>query len=354
MLTTLPPRADLYAALTRRDPALDGVVFVAVRTTGVFCRPVCPARTPKLENIEFLTSPEEALAAGFRPCKRCRPLDDPDAESGLVARLLDLVEADPSRKWSEEDLRSLGVEPATARRQFQRRFDMSFSQYVRARRLGQAFRTLKDGERVIEAQLEAGFQSGSGFRDAFAGAFGEPPHRARAARIFHMTWIDTPLGPMLAVGEGEWLHMLEFTGREQIEGHLDRYRRRFNAAVLPGESPALTRIRDELDDYFSGRRLDFSSRIAEAGTPFQQQVWDALRAIPPGETRSYADIAQAVGRPSAVRAVANANRLNRCGVILPCHRVIGSDGSLTGYAGGLWRKQWLLDHERRVTGRTLV
>jgi AraC family transcriptional regulator, regulatory protein of adaptative response / methylated-DNA-[protein]-cysteine methyltransferase len=352
MLARLPSHDVLYGHILRRDPELDGVVYVGVKTTGVFCRPVCPARTPLARNVAFFASPDEALDAGFRPCKRCRPLDDPNAPAAVLQRLLRLVEADPSRRWSEEDLRGLGIDPATARRHFQRRFDMTFSQYARARRLGHAFKTIRQGEQVIEAQLDAGFESGSGFRDAFARQFGAAPVRSRTARAFVLDWIDTPLGPLLAIAEDSELHMLEFVGRKALKSHVDRYRAAFNAAVLPGDAPALRSIRGELADYFAGRRLSFETPIASAGTPFQTEVWAALRAIPPGETRSYAEVAASIGRPGAVRAVANANRLNRCGLIIPCHRVIGADGGLTGYAGGLWRKEWLLDHERRIAQST--
>ncbi len=354
MLNQLPDHAALYEAFSRREAALDGVVYVCVKTTGIFCRPVCPARTPKSQNVVFVGSPADAIAAGYRACKRCRPLEAPESPSALLDRLLSMVEEDPSRRWSEADLRTLGIEPATARRHFQRRFDMTFSQYARARRLGHAFKTIKGGDAVIEAQLDAGFESGSGFRDAFSRQFGEAPNRSRAAQAFVMSWIDTPLGPMLAVADDNALHMLEFIERKSLREHLERYRTQFNATVVPGSSPALERIQQELSAYFSGDNLDFSSTIAGAGTEFQNQTWTALRNIPPGETRSYAELASAIGNPSAVRAVANANRQNRCAIILPCHRVIGSDGSLTGYAGGLWRKQWLLDHEKRHTGQILV
>jgi AraC family transcriptional regulator of adaptative response/methylated-DNA-[protein]-cysteine methyltransferase len=354
MLNALPPHDELYEHILRRDPELDGVIYVGVKTTGVFCRPVCPARTPLSKNITFYGSPEEAQAAGFRACKRCRPLDHPDAPGVLLNKLLAMVEADPSRRWSEDDLRDIGIEPATARRQFQKRFDMSFSQYARARRLGHAFNTIKQGDKVIEAQLDAGFDSGSGFREAFSREFGEAPNKARKAVTFAMDWIDTPIGPMLAIADDKQLHMLEFVERKSLQHHVDRYRKQFNATVLPGDTPALKLIRQELKDYFAGKALTFKSKIADAGTEFQQSVWDELRRIPPGETRSYLDMSKKIGQPTAVRAVANANRLNRCAIILPCHRVIGSDGTLTGYAGGLWRKQWLLDHERRLTGKTLV
>jgi AraC family transcriptional regulator of adaptative response/methylated-DNA-[protein]-cysteine methyltransferase len=353
MLNRLPSHDELYEHLLRRDPEMDGIIYVGVKTTGIFCRPVCPARTPLSKNVTFYASPDEALEAGFRPCKRCRPLDDPNAPGVVLDKLLRLVEEDPSRRWSEDDLREMGIEPATARRQFQKRFDMSFSQYARARRLGHAFNTIRKGDAVIAAQLDAGFESGSGFREAFARQFGEAPQKSRKALTFAMDWIDTPLGPMLAVADEKKLHMLEFVERKKLEGHVERYRKQFNATVLPGETPALKLIKKELADYFAGKNLAFTSRIADAGTEFQNEVWDELRRIPPGVTRSYQEMAKRIGRPTAMRAVANANRLNRCAIILPCHRVIGADGTLTGYAGGLWRKQWLLDHERRHTGQTL-
>ena len=257
-------------------------------------------------------------------------------------------------RWSEDDLREMGIEPATARRHFQRRFDMSFSQYARARRLGHAFNAIRKGDAVIEAQLDAGFESGSGFREAFSRTFGEAPNKSREALAFAMDWIDTPLGPMLAIADDTHLHMLEFVERKKLQDHVERYRKAFNATVLPGDTKALRLIRKELADYFSGKNLDFKSKVAGAGTEFQNDVWNELRRVPPGVTRSYQEMAERIGRPSAVRAVANANRLNRCAIILPCHRVIGADGTLTGYAGGLWRKQWLLDHEKRHTGQTLL
>ena len=351
MIDTLPPHETLYAALIQRDADLDGVVFVAVRTTGIFCRPVCPARTPLPQNITFYSSQQEALAAGYRPCKRCRPLDDPGAAPALLAGLVARVDADPSKRWSGDDLRAIGIDPATARRQFQKRFGMSFTQYVRSRRLGRAFDTIREGMPVIEAQLDSGFDSGSGFREAFAREIGTAPNKSREATVFAFDWIDTPLGLMLAVASDEELHMLEFVERKSLRSKLERYRAHFNAAILPGRSPALDSVRREVDSYFAGDSLEFSTPIARAGTPFQQAAWEELRRIPPGTTRSYSEIAARIGRPKAVRAVAAANANNRCAIILPCHRVIGADGTLTGYAAGLWRKQWLLDHERQVASQ---
>jgi AraC family transcriptional regulator, regulatory protein of adaptative response / methylated-DNA-[protein]-cysteine methyltransferase len=354
MIDRLPPHDTLYEALTRRDAELDGVVFVAVRTTRIFCRPVCPARTPLSKNITFYSSPQEAVEAGYRPCKRCRPLDAGGGAPPLLADLVARVDAEPSKRWSGGDLRAIGVDPATARRQFQRRFGMSFTQYVRSRRVRQAFAAIQEGMPVLDAQLESGFDSGSGFREAFVREFGNPPNKSREAKAFVLDWIDTPLGLMLAVAGEDELHMLEFVERKSLRGNLERYRAHFNAAILPGRSAALDSIRRDVASYFAGDSLEFSTPIARAGTPFQQAAWEELRRIPPGTTRSYSEIAARIGRPKAVRAVAAANANNRCAIILPCHRVIGADGTLTGYAAGLWRKQWLLDHERRVASHSTI
>src|SRR5690606_28825150 len=140
-----------------------------------------------------------------------------------------------------------------------------------------------------------GFESGSGFREAFSRQFGEAPNKARAAQAFAIDWIDTPLGPMVAIADEERLHMLEFAERKKLNAHVDRYRKAFNAIVLPGETRALELIKQELKNYFSGKRLTFASQIAEAGTPFQQQVWDELRRIPPGQTRSYQQLSASIG-----------------------------------------------------------
>ncbi|MGA7327866.1 MAG: trifunctional transcriptional activator/DNA repair protein Ada/methylated-DNA--[protein]-cysteine S-methyltransferase [Rhodomicrobium sp.] len=346
MLAELPPDDNLYEAFCRRDMSLDGIVFIAVRTTGIFCRPGCPSPFPRRRNVEFVRSPEEALAAGYRPCKRCKPLAPPEAESTLVEDLLARVAEDPASRWTAAQLDKLGINPVTARRHFERRFGMSFLKYARARRLAHAHNTLESGGQVLMAQLDAGFESSSGFREAFASEFGKSPNRARATSLLRADWIDTPLGVMIALTDENRVHLLEFVNRKGIERQITGYRRLANAALLPGETPASRKLRGELDVYFSGKSLTFESPIAQAGTPFQLRVWEALRKIPPGRTESYSAVANQIGAPTAIRAVANANAMNRCAILVPCHRVIGSNGMLTGYAAGLPRKQWLLDHER--------
>ena len=164
-----------YAALLDRDPAYEGRIYVGVVSTGIFCRLTCPARKPKSENCRFLESTGACLEAGFRPCKRCRPLDAADELEPALAQLVDLIERDPSRRWSERDLAAMGFDPSTVRRGFKRHFGMTFLQLARLRRLRRGSKVLADGGRVIDAQLEAGFESGSGFRASFTRVLGQSP-----------------------------------------------------------------------------------------------------------------------------------------------------------------------------------
>lgn len=228
---------------------------------------------------------------------------------------------------------------------------MSFLAYSRAHRVAAAFTSIEDGASVLSAQLDAGFESSSAFREAFAKRFGLPPVRARSSTLLRSAWIDTPLGPMISLADDARLHMLEFTNRKQLNARLVRYRERLNAAFVPGETAVSRALRHELDLFFAGRQLAFSIAVTEGGTAFQERVWTQLRRIPPGTTLSYADLAKAIGAPSAVRAVANANAMNACAIVTPCHRIVGADGRLTGYAGGLPRKQWLIEHEARHAGQ---
>ena len=336
----------MYRALVRHDAAFEGIFYVGVATTGVFCRPTCRVRTPKRENVAFFASVSDALHAGFRPCRRCRPLHHGHEPPPLVARLLSTVEQQPGGRLRDVDLVRQGIEPSTARRAFQRYCGMTFHAYHRARRMGLALADLRKGKSMIDLQLDQGFESGSGFRTAFNRLLGTAPSRAHGIDCLYARWLETPLGPMLALADDHGLALLEFVDRRGLERELESVQRRLKRRILPGEHNHLQQIERELQAYFSGQSLRFATPIAPSGSGFQRAVWNALLAIPPGETRSYAEIAEAIGQPAAVRAVGRANGDNRLCLVIPCHRVIGADGSLTGYSGGLWRKQWLLDHER--------
>jgi AraC family transcriptional regulator of adaptative response/methylated-DNA-[protein]-cysteine methyltransferase len=347
----LPRDEDsLYRALLARDAAYDGSCYVGVRTTGVFCRLSCAARKPRRENVAFYDDAPAARAAGFRPCRRCRPEDDGPPRDERLDRLRALVQAEPGRRWTAADLVALGCDPSTVRRAFLRTYGTTFAQYARTLRLGRAVARLREGEPVIEAQLAAGYESGSGFRDAITALVGRPPVQSRTAPMLAACWIETPIGPMLAVVGDDGLQLLEFAERRALPGELARLQR--HRTVAFGEHAVANRVRQRLAEYFAGRceALD-DVPVAPAGSAFEAAVWSALRRIPAGETRSYGDLARSLGRPTAARAVARANGANQVALVVPCHRVIGADGALTGYGGKLWRKQWLLEHEYRVSTR---
>lgn len=338
-------RADeFFRALKRRDPSYEGIFVVGVKTTGIFCRPTCPARKPLRENVEFFPGARDALYAGFRPCLRCKPMSTTGNVPPLVERLRLEVERCLSEPLRDRDLVDMGIDPSTARRQFQRYFGMSFHAYQRARRMGSALAAVRNGSTILDTQLAHGFESPSGFREAFAKLFGAAPSKASGVDCLIARWIETPLGAILALANDSGLYVLDWVDRRGLEREILRLRTKF--AIVPGDHPMLDQADREIGEYFAGTRQVFALTLAPRGTDFQRRVWQALLQIPPGETRSYAEIARNIGEPKAVRAVARANGDNFRGIVIPCHRVIGSDGSLTGYGGGLARKQWLLDHER--------
>jgi AraC family transcriptional regulator of adaptative response/methylated-DNA-[protein]-cysteine methyltransferase len=243
----------------------------------------------------------------------------------------------------------LGVEPARVRRYFHTRYGLTFQAYCRARRLAQAFERIRQGGTLDDAVFETGYESHSGFREAFQKTFGLPPGKTAEADCIRLAWLDTPMGPMIAGATDEGICLLEFTDRRMLEHQLVTLRRRFKAGLAPGRHAHLTTLRRELGEYFAGKRQDFDVPVAMRGTPFEMKVWQELQRIPYGETRSYADMAQRIGSPAAVRAVGRANGLNAIAIVVPCHRVVNKNGDLGGYGGGLWRKRRLLHLEAAST-----
>lgn len=336
-----------YQALLAKDKNYDGTFYVGVITTGIFCRPTCPARKPKYEHCEFFKTAQEALLASFRPCQRCKPLSHPDHVSDLIQKLVAAVEENPEKRWKDHHVAALGFDPSTARRQFQKRFGMTFVAYARARRMGIAMKEIREGDPIIQAQLTAGYESGSGFRDAFSKIMGAAPaHRGGHHLILYATWIDSPLGPMLAIADEEKLFLLEFVERRGLEREIECLRKKMKVAIIPGMTKPLYLIEQELKKYFEGSLKKFETPIFLLGSDFQKEVWQALLKIPYGTTKSYAEQAAAMSIPKATRAVANANGANQLAIVIPCHRIINSNGALGGYGGGVARKEWLLQHER--------
>lgn len=350
---SMPPRAEMLAAFTSRDGNYDGVFVAAVRTTGIFCRSSCPARKPHPQHVEFFASAGRAVAAGYRPCLRCRPLDPGGAAPDWLAPLLRELQRDPRRRWTDADLAAAGLRPEAVRRWFRRRFGMTFHGYARACRLAAAVGNLQQGAAVTDTAFAHGYESLSGFNDAVRNLIGAAPGAAAAATMLTLAPLPTPLGPMLLGAAAGKLCLAEFAdqGPGRLEAQLQRVRRSLDAALVPGRAPPIERAAEQLAEYFAGFRQRFELPLLTAGTALQRAVWEALQRIPYGATWSYAQVAAAIDRPRAARPVGRAVGANPVAIVIPCHRVVGSGGALTGYGGGLWRKRRLLDLERNAGGK---
>jgi AraC family transcriptional regulator, regulatory protein of adaptative response / methylated-DNA-[protein]-cysteine methyltransferase len=346
----LPPAEEMYSAVVARDSRYDGIFFTGVKTTGIFCRPSCPARKPERHNVEFYASAGAALEHGFRACKRCRPLEPSGQTPEPVRQLLAELDADPALRLRDRDLRAREVDPTMLRRWFKQHHGMTFQAYQRARRVGRAIGGLAHGEPITHAAFGNGWESLSGFQEALRQLTGRSASRLRDATVVHLSRLPTPLGPMLLGATDEGVCLLEFTDRRMLETQLRRLAQRLGCTFVPGSTDVGRQMERELEEYFDGTRREFRTPLLLLGSDFQQRVWTALGGIPYGETRSYAEQARMIGAPSATRAVARANGDNRIAIVIPCHRVVGADGTLTGYGGGLWRKRFLLELERKHAG----
>ena len=339
-MTTIDRKAA-WAAFSARNRAFDGMFVGAVKTTGIYCKPSCPARHPLPENVEYFADGEGARAAGYRACLRCRP-DEVGRDREAVAKAVRLIEADDELPVLEALAARVGYAPHHFHRLFKRDIGVTPVAYARALRAKRTQTMLTQTETVTEALYDAGFQSASRFYAEASGRLGMTPSAWRnggAGVTIRYAIVDTVLGKMLLAATEKGICRLSF---DEDEHELAR---RFpKAAIEPGG--------DAMAELVAGavaaceRPHDMPELpIDVAGTAFQEAVWQELRRIPAGETRTYAQIAAAVGKPGAVRATGSANGANNVSVLIPCHRVIRTDGTLGGYAYGLDRKQELLRRE---------
>ena len=332
---------DAWEAFERRDRSWDGRVIGAVKTTGIYCKPSCPAKRPKRENVEFFATGEQARAAGYRACLRCKPDEvgrDREAIAAAV-RLIERAEEPPSLTELSE---AVGYAPHHFQRLFKRDLGVSPAEYSRGLRNRRTETALKANGRVTDAVYDAGYQSPSGFYNDAKERLGMTPSAWRdggRGETIRWTTFESPLGEMLIAATSKGICRLTFDDSEES---------------LMRIFPRATIVKDEggLRELVKGALGAIERPLAMpdlpidvAGTAFQEAVWRELRKIPAGETRSYAEIAAAIGAPKAVRAVGSANGDNHVCVLIPCHRVIRSDGSLGGYGGGIERKKKLLASE---------
>lgn len=352
-LHKLPSIEEMYSALCERDSEYEGVFFVCVKTTGIFCRPTCSARKPLRKNVQFCRSVRDALSSGYRACKRCRPLEIAGEAPQWLRGLLEKIESDPTIRMTDYDLRQFGIEPSRVRRWFKTHHGMTFQAYQRARRLSSALGQMQVEIRsVTTAAISAGYDSPSGFQEAFQKLFANTPGKSDKTKLMFVNRILTKLGPMVCAADSAGVHMIEFADRRMLETQIKRVRKLTGCTFVVGENDFHFQLKTELEAYFEGRLRAFKTPIILKGTKFQEQVWQRLIQIDFGKTLSYETIAKIINNPKAQRAVGKANGDNRFAIVVPCHRVTRSDGSLSGYGGGIWRKRWLLDHEQTTILRS--
>jgi AraC family transcriptional regulator of adaptative response/methylated-DNA-[protein]-cysteine methyltransferase len=265
-----------------------------------------------------------------------------------IKELLNDLNTNPSIKYKDWDLIQRGIEPEKLRRWFLKNHGITFHSYQRMFRINSAFNKIQNGEPVTAVAFDAGYESLSGFNDSFKTIFGVSPSNSKEQKVINLMRLETPLGTMYAGAVEQGICLLEFTDRKMLETELKSLSKLLNARILQGANKHFNLLSDQLSEYFEGKRKEFTVPLFTPGSEFQQTVWKELQNIPYGLTRSYKQQAQALKRPEAIRAVANANGMNRISILIPCHRVIGEDGNLTGYGGGIWRKKWLLDMEKRT------
>lgn len=330
-----------WAAVLRRDRAFDGRFVTGVLTTGIYCRPSCAARHPARGNVRFFADGAAAREAGLRPCKRCLP-DDVGRDEAAVLAAIDEIKASEGSPTLDELAELTGYSPTHFQRVFKRATGLSPAAYARALREERARDALSGAERVTDAIYDAGFENASRFYDSMKGKLGMTASDWRdggKGRTIHYEIVGTTLGPMLVAATERGVCCLSFNeGRaelaerfpkaELVEGG-EEFRSLFERVVAAVERPG------------TGGDIPLDVK----GTAFQQRVWAELRRIPAGQTRSYGDLAAALGKPKASRAVGGANGANNIAVLIPCHRVIAHDGTLGGYAYGLEIKRELLARE---------
>ena len=338
----------MYNASFQKNSDFEGVFWMGVKTTGIFCRPTCTARKPKPENVEFFQNTKDAILKGYRPCKICKPLENPTETPNYIQKLMEELRENPSLKFKDVDLVQRGLEPTTVRRWFQKNHGMTFQAFQRMFRLNTAFKKIQQGDNIIETAYDSGFESLSGFNDSFKTIFGVSPKNSKTQKIIDLKRLETPLGTMYAAAVDDGICMLEYTDRKMLETEFTALAKSFNATIIQGENPHFKTLEKELAEYFAGTRKTFTVPLSPVGTDFQKSVWQILTQIPYGETWTYRKQSEILGDAKKVRAVANANGMNKISILIPCHRVIGTNGTLTGYGGGIWRKQKLLELEKAL------
>ena len=343
---------EKWEALVTRDRNYDGSFVFAVRSTGIYCNPSCPAKRPGKIQVLFFPSPKEAQLSGFRPCRRCRPNEIAKSpQLAMIDQARTYIQSNLSKKLTLSILSAqVGISPYHFQRTFKRIVGVSPRQYIEALRLAKMKQSLLNGETVTKAIYRAGFSSRSRFYENDSHKLGMSPGVLRRGGLgmrISYTIVSSPLGRLL-VGGTKFGICAVFIGDsdEKVKRALSE---EYPSADVQRDDGALSESVSQITKYLAGKESNLNMPLDVQATAFQSRVWGEIKSIPYGATRSYSNIASTLGQPQAARAVARACASNPVALIIPCHRVIGEDGKLHGYRWGNERKQQLLRLERKTS-----
>lgn len=345
---------ERWLAVLERDPRAEGRFVLAVSSTGVFCRPTCPARRPRRDRAVFFDTPADAIAGGFRPCRRCRPTEAARTQLHVVAEVCRLIEAGElgTNPTLAELGRRIGWSPFHLQRTFRRIVGVSPRQYAESRRVDRLRRHIREVDSVTTALYEAGWGSSAAFYATAPGHLGMSPSAYRngaGGDTIRYTIVDSPIGRLLLAGTRRGVCAIRFG---EHDGRLaEDVRAEFAGASLERDDDGLRGWAEAVQANLEGAQPHLDLPLDIRASAFQRRVWEALRAIPYGETRTYGQVAAAIGSPGAARAVGQACGANPVSILIPCHRVVAGGGRLGGYGWGVERKRWLLDREAASSRR---
>ncbi len=348
-LEILGLETDRWKAVLARDASKDGTFVFGVRSTGIYCKPSCPSRHPRIEQVVFFKGADEAELSGFRGCKRCRPREQGNSpRNESVQRICRYIDGHIDGKLTLKRLsREAGLSPFHFQRTFKKVLGISPRQYIEARRLEKVKESLRRGETVTDSLYAAGFTSRGRLYEKSSSLLGVNPgtfRRGGEGLSVHYTIVDSPIGRLLIGATGNGICAVCIgASDETVESAL---KEDYYAAVLYRNDHQMKNWAEEFSKYFDGREFPRNLPIDVQATAFQRKVWQQIRSIPYGKTSSYSEVAEIIGKPRAIRAVANACATNHIALLIPCHRVVGKNGDLRGYKWGLKRKQTLLTREK--------
>lgn len=337
----LPTRIKMTNAFLKQKKSFKDLFFVGVKSTGIFHGSTCSVRKPAKKNMDFFSSAKVALDYGYRPCKVCHPMLPHGDTPNWIKELFDKVDHNPEYKIKDSELMKQGIDPNKIRRWFKKHHNITFQGYLKFNRINHRFGNICYNKKL---SVHSAYHTRKPLNQV---AENQEKYKEdeKPKQWIAISRIETPIGPLLAGANEDGICLLEFTDRRMLETQIKILEKRLNAELYSGKSPFFKELSKQINEYFSGKRSEFDIPLVTPGTPFQQQVWKAITTVPFGKIRTYKQQSIQINNPKAVRAVGSANGDNRIAIIIPCHRIVGNNGALVGYGGGLWRKRFLLELE---------